>query len=100
MNTNAVAKIQMLKSSMKCFVFGLLSLLPVVGLPFALATLWISGRVRVKEKQFWNAARPYRIWGVVCAAVGTILWSFVLMLIIYNVANRIASGGNSYMSGD
>ena len=88
MNTNAAAKIQMLKSSMQCFVFGLLSLLPVIGLPFALAALWISGRVRVKEKRFWNAARPYRIWGVACAAVGTIFWGFILMLVLFNAASR------------
>ena len=83
--TNAEAKIQMLKGSMRCFAFGMLGLLPVIGLPFALAALWISGRVRVKEKQLWNAARPYRIWGVVCAAVGTI---FVdgFILIIYALA--------------
>jgi hypothetical protein len=80
----------MIKSSMKCFVFGLLGLLPVIGLPFALAALRISGRVRAKEKQlqFWNAARPYRIWGVFCAAAGTILWGFILMLIIYSTVSN------------
>jgi hypothetical protein len=88
MNDEARAKIQMLQSSMKCFVLGLLSLPPVIGLPFAFAALWISGRVRMKEKQFWNAARPYRIWGVVCAATGTILWGFILMLVFFNAANR------------
>jgi hypothetical protein len=90
----AAAKIQMLKSSMRCFVFGMLGLLPVFGLPFALAALWISGRVRVKEKQLWNAARPYRIWGVVCAAAGTILWGFILMLIIYSTATNSNGSGN------
>jgi hypothetical protein len=35
----AAAKIQMLKSSMQCFAFGLLGLLPVIGLPFAIAAL-------------------------------------------------------------
>jgi hypothetical protein len=40
----------MLKSSLRCFVFRLLGLLPLIGLPFALAALWISGRVRAKEK--------------------------------------------------
>lgn len=82
MNTTAGAKIRMLKSSMRCFVFGLLGLIPLIGLPFALAALWISGRVRVREKQFWNAARPYRIWGVICAAVGTILWTGILTISI------------------
>ena len=35
MNTDADAKIQMLNSSMRCFVFGLLGLIPLIGLPFA-----------------------------------------------------------------
>ncbi len=82
MNTQAITKIQMLKSSMRCFVFGLLGLIPLIGLPFALTALWISGRVRVREKQFWNAARPYRIWGVICAAIGTILWTGILTIVI------------------
>ena len=82
MNADADAKIQMLKNSLRCFVYGLLGLLPVIGLPFALAALWISGRVRVKEKQMWNAARPYRIWGAVCAAFGTVLWTGVLAIVM------------------
>ena len=85
------AKIRMLKSSMRCFVFGLLGLIPLIGLPFAPSALWISGRVRVREKQLWNAARPYRIWGLVCAAVGTILWTGVLAIIVAH-ALMIAQG--------
>ena len=96
----AAAKIQMLNRSMRCFVFGLLGLLPVIGLPFAFAALWIAGSVRMKEKQFWNAARPYRVWGVICAAAGTIIWSFVLMLIIYSAFNQSGSGGIYRMSDD
>jgi hypothetical protein len=89
MNTDAEAKVRMLKSSLRCSVYGLLGLLPVIGLPFAIATLWISGRVRVREKLFWNASRPYRIWGIVCAAGGTIFWGFILTIIIYQaVADR------------
>jgi hypothetical protein len=85
---NAAAKIAMLKNSMRCFVLGLLGLLPVIGLPFAVAALWLAGRARVAEKQSWNAARPYRIWGAVCAAAGTIFWGFLLMLLLYNTAGR------------
>ncbi len=82
MNTNVSVKIKMLNSSTRCLVFGLLGLIPLFGLPFALAALWISGRVRLMEKQLWNAARPYRIWGVVCAAVGTVLWAGILMIVV------------------
>ena len=84
MNNDATAKIKMLQDSMQCFVFGLLGLLPVIGLPFALAALWIAGRVRTREKHYWNAARPYRIWGGVSAALGAVLWVIVDTLIIYN----------------
>jgi hypothetical protein len=100
MNTDASAKIKMLNSSMRCFVFGMLGLIPLVGLPFALAALWISGRVRAKEKQSWNAARPYRIWGVVIATAGTVFWGFILMLIIYSaVSNSNGSGNHGYGGG-
>ena len=75
---NAAAKIQMLKGSMRCFAFGLLGLLPVIGLPFAFAALWMSGSARVKEKQFWNAARPYRIIGTACAAIGPVFWFLIM----------------------
>jgi len=81
----AAAKIKMLKASIRCMVDGLLGLIPIIGLPFALAALWISGRVRQQEKQFWNAAKPHRILGVICAAIGTILWTVILMIIVARV---------------
>jgi hypothetical protein len=99
MNNIPAAKIKMMKASTRCLVFGLLGLVPVIGLPFALAALWISGRVRLKEKLYWNAARPYRLWGVVCAALGTVLWGFVFALIIYHAAVN-GHGGIYSMSGD
>jgi hypothetical protein len=91
MNPDPQTKIRMLKSSMRCFVFGLLGLIPLIGLPFALAALWISGRVRAQEKQMWNAAQPYRIWGAISAAVGTVLWTGVLMIVIARLV-MIAQG--------
>ena len=84
MNANAVGKIKMMKASMRCLVFGMLALLPAIGLPFGVAALWISGRVRAREKQFWNAAKPYRIVGTVCAAIGTVLWGGILIFVIGN----------------
>jgi hypothetical protein len=91
MNTNAEAKIKMLKGSLRCFAYGLLSLVPVFGFPFTFRTLWISGQVRSQEKHFWNAARPYRIWGVACAALGAVFWSGILAIIIVR-AMMIAQG--------
>jgi hypothetical protein len=84
MNTDLDAKIRMLENSMRCFVCGLLGLLPVIGLPFAFAALVLSGEVRAGQKKHWNAARPYWIWGVVSAAGGTIFWGVILAIIIYH----------------
>jgi hypothetical protein len=85
MNDLPAAKIKMMKASTRCLIFGMLALLPAIGLPFGLAALWISGRVRLQEKQFWNPAQPYRLIGVTCGALGTILWAGILLFIFGNL---------------
>ena len=87
MNAAADAKIKMLENSIRCLVCGMLGLLPLIGLPFALAALVLSAKVRARQKKNWNAARPCLVWGVVCAAAGTIFWGFILTTIIYRAAN-------------
>jgi hypothetical protein len=78
-------KIKVLKSSIRCLVLGLLGLIPVIGLPFALAALWVWGQVREQEKKFWNAAKPFRVWGVIIAAFGTVVSSIILIIAIAHV---------------
>jgi hypothetical protein len=87
MNTDAVTKIKMMKASLRCFFVGLLGLLPIIGLPFAILALLASGQVRVGQKRFWNPARPYWIGGIICAVIGTIFWGFILTVIIYHALN-------------
>ena len=82
MNDIPAAKIKMMKGSIHCLIYGMLSLVPMIGLAFGLAALWISGKVRVQEKRFWNPASPYRVWGVACAAVGSILWGSILIFVV------------------
>lgn len=86
MNPAAEVKIRMLRNSLHCFTCGLLGWLPVIGLPFALAALVLSGKVRVAQKQHWNAARPYWLCGVASAVVGTIFWGFILVIVAYHAA--------------
>jgi len=83
MNDLPTAKIKMMQGSIRCLAFGLLGLLPAIGLPFAIAALWLSGRARWQERRFWNPARPYRIIGLTCAAVGTIGWFLIGALIVF-----------------
>jgi len=100
MNNNAIAKIRMMEGSIHCFIFGLLGLLPVIGLPFAFAALWYSGRIRPGEKQFWNPAKPFRVAGVASAAIGTVFWFFVISLILYSAATNGRHGGGYVVGGD
>jgi len=81
--TIAVRKIKMMQASILCLTLGLLGLLPLIGLPFALAAAWVSGRVRVQEKNLWNAAKPQRILGFTCAVIGAVTWTLVDAFLIY-----------------
>jgi len=96
MNSTTADKIKMLKGSMRCFAYGLLSLIPLLGFPFAVAALWISGQVRASEKKHWNAARPYRISGVICAALGAIFWFAVISLIVFSAVSNSDGGGRGW----
>jgi hypothetical protein len=89
--TIATVKIRMLKASLRCFVLGLLGLLPIIGPPFAFAALWTSGRARADERYLWNAARPYRLCGLAAAALGAVVWSGVDMILIYHSINSYIS---------
>ena len=82
MNDAPAAKIKMMQASIRCLAYGTLGLLPVIGLPFAFAALWTSGRVRKQEKLFWNPAKPYRIWGAVCGGVSAVFWIVADTLIV------------------
>ena len=82
-----MTKLQMLDASRRCLIFGLLAWLPIIGIPFGIVALVVTARARAAEKQYWNAARPYRLSGEVSAALAVILWTFVLILIGWNLLN-------------
>ncbi len=75
MNNDAVAKITMIRHSMRSFTYGLIGLLPAIGLPFAILALWNARRARVLERQYWNVAKPHRRWGAAIAGLGAIFCS-------------------------
>lgn len=83
----AAQKLQMMSASIRCLVFGLLGLLPLIGVPFALAGLWSSSLASRHESKFWNPAKPQRVLGLVCASLGALIWSAVDTIIIYHVIN-------------
>jgi hypothetical protein len=66
-------KIEMIESSLRCFVLGLFSLLPVVGIPLLLLTFQQSRRVNEICRNQWNPAHRCLWWGMVCARLGVAL---------------------------
>jgi hypothetical protein len=84
----AISRVKLMKTSLRCLVFGLLGLLPLIGLPFALAALWFSYSARRWEVMFWNPAKPHRILGLLCASVGAFVWGVVDTIIIYHAFNN------------
>jgi hypothetical protein len=81
---NAPQKLKMIKASIRCLWFGMLGLLPLIGVPFAMAGLWSSWSARKLEKELWNPAKPHRVIGLICASIGALVWSGVDTVLIYH----------------
>jgi hypothetical protein len=82
------AKLRMMNESIRCLVLGVLSLIPIIGVGCAVFALWYSYSARRREKFFWNPAKAQRIIGLVCAALGALVWSGVDTYLIYSITNH------------
>jgi hypothetical protein len=51
--------ITVINASLRCFVFGLVGLVPVIGLPFAVAAIVQSRKVGRASGSEWNPAEGY-----------------------------------------
>jgi hypothetical protein len=79
--------IQAVNRSLRCFVFGLLAFIPVLGLAMGVIA-WIHGHaVQRRCGDQWNPAQPYLRWGRVLGLVGAFTSSVVFLLIPAAIAN-------------
>jgi hypothetical protein len=79
-----MAKIEMMERSLRCFAYGLIGLLPVIGIPMALLSSAQYRRVKRGCGEMWNPAHRYLFWGGVCARMG--LATFLLVpLLLYAI---------------
>ncbi|HEY0548272.1 MAG TPA: hypothetical protein VGF13_01650 [Verrucomicrobiae bacterium] len=67
---NRVASIE---TALRCFTFGLLALVPLLGLPFAAAAILLYGKSSVHSADNWNPARRYALLGLTFALIGTFI---------------------------
>jgi hypothetical protein len=79
-------KVKMMEASLSCLIYGLLGLLPGVGVIFACIAGWHSGRARALEKYHWNPAHRLRILGMTCAIIGVLTWGTVDILVIWHIS--------------
>jgi hypothetical protein len=77
MNTSSrptpAQKVRVLEGSLRCFVLGLCSLVPLFGAGFAVAAFRAYARVRRDAVHAWNPARAYLCWGYAFSWLGALV---------------------------
>jgi len=77
-----MTKIEMMERSLRCFVFGVISLLPVIGIPMAFLSAAQYRRVKRGQGEMWNPAQRYLFWGGVCARMSLALFVLVPVVVV------------------
>ena len=63
-------RIQVIEGSLRCFAYGLMSLVPVLGVAASLITFQEYGSTRSQAGPDWNPARRYLVLGYVLGWFG------------------------------
>ncbi|PYI87311.1 MAG: hypothetical protein DME26_06625 [Verrucomicrobia bacterium] len=66
----ALNRIAVIERSLRCFGYGLIGLIPVLGFPLAVLTVVHFQKARLAAAAEWNPASAYLNWGLVLAALG------------------------------
>jgi hypothetical protein len=82
-----VSRIDVINKSLRCFVLGLIGLVPVLGIPAGVLAITTFRRVTLHNGEGWNPARPYLIWGFCLGAGGLLLSFIVTMMFAINLIN-------------
>ena len=86
-------RIIVIQLSLRAFVYGLVGVLPVIGLVPALYALSCWARIRRHYRDEWNPASSYLSWGSVMAVVGLGLTAVGIPAVIMWLAiYRVQSG--------
>ena len=79
-------KIHMIESSLRCFAFGIVALLPLIGIPFAVISISNFRSVFFSKGKLWNPAERYLRVGLACAAAGILLHLLVVAAIVIEIS--------------
>ena len=68
-----MTKLRTIELSMRCFVFGLVSLIPILGLPLSVLALVTFRKLLSESAGQWNPAKYYWIWGAILGGIGGLI---------------------------
>ena len=81
-------RIEAIRRSLRCFVLGLLGLIPVIGIPTAFLARREFVTVRRGYAGQWNPARSYLLWGAAFAYLTiSLFWAVIGVLVLLVIAN-------------
>ena len=86
--TAGTDKIKVIKGSLRCFRYGLASLVPLIGVAFATWAIICCMRVAKEARGQWNPARPYLRWGVGLAVLGVLFSLCLVRLTMSEIAGE------------
>ena len=93
-NAAPMPRIIVMELSLKAFGYGLLSLLPVIGLLPAVCALSAWVRIRLRYRDEWNPAADYLSWGASLAVVGLAITAVGIPAVILSVGVYNAQHGH------
>ena len=92
-------KIQAINRSLRCFVFGLLALIPVLGLAMGVIA-WMHGHAVMRGRgNQWNPAQRYLLWGRALGLAGAFGSSALFGMLLLAISNGAFSLGDCYGHG-
>jgi hypothetical protein len=72
-------RIRLIEGSLRCFVFGCLSLLPVLGLVFGILAVLQAGLLPAQPPGDWNPGRRYALAGYALGWLGGLISLGILL---------------------
>jgi hypothetical protein len=87
-------KVRVIEGSLRCFSRSLFGLIPVLGLPFAVSSVFNARKLRRASQYQWNPAGRYLTWGTVLGCLG-ILISVVALAAVGNFLFQLYTGVDS-----
>ncbi len=88
-------KIRVIEGSLRCHVWGWLSLIPLLGLPAGVIAVVEYQMIARQSRGQWNAARNYLKAGLLLGIFGILLSGGLGLLLAAYILSKIANGSLS-----